>query len=97
MLIPRRGQSPARGLAKSNKQLRADSDIGILSDSQDGHVNRSRDSGWELRGRNNARERDVTRNTGRMDHYSPPPENRDSPPRRTSSAWLSTSLTLCSC
>ncbi|CAE6369351.1 unnamed protein product [Rhizoctonia solani] len=78
MLIPRRGQSPARGLAKSSKQQRADSDTGASSDPQDNHAGRSRDSGWEPRGRNNARERDAARNNGRMDHYSPPPDNRES-------------------
>ncbi|KAF8703162.1 hypothetical protein RHS03_06232, partial [Rhizoctonia solani] len=84
MLIPRRGQSPARGLAKSSKQQRTDSDLGVSSDPQDSHLGRSRDSGWEPRGRNNARERDIARNSGRMDHYSPPPDNHDSPPQRGS-------------
>ncbi|QRW23599.1 hypothetical protein RhiXN_08635 [Rhizoctonia solani] len=84
MLIPRRGQSPARGLAKSSKQQRTDSDLGVSSDPQDSRLGRSRDSGWEPRGRNNARERDMARNSGRMDHYSPPPDNHDSPPQRGS-------------
>ncbi|CAE7187742.1 unnamed protein product [Rhizoctonia solani] len=76
MLLPRRGASPARGLAKSNKP-----DIGVSSDPQDNRNGRSRDSGWEQRGRSNARERDISRNNARMDHYSPPPETGDSPRR----------------
>ncbi|KDN46092.1 hypothetical protein RSAG8_04599, partial [Rhizoctonia solani AG-8 WAC10335] len=85
MLLPRRGASPARGLAKSsNRPQRTDPDINISIDPQDNRNGRSRDSGWEQRGRSNARERDITRSSARMDHYSPPPDTGDSPPRRGS-------------
>ncbi|CAE6484117.1 unnamed protein product [Rhizoctonia solani] len=86
MLLPRRGASPARGLAKSTRNpQRTDPDVNISSDPQDNRNGRSRDSGWEQRGRNNnGRERDMGRSSARMDHYSPPPETGDSPPRRGS-------------
>ncbi|CAE6394328.1 unnamed protein product [Rhizoctonia solani] len=84
MLLPRRGASPARGLAKSGNNQQRTEDVNISSDPQDNRNGRSRDSGWEQRGRNNARERDTTRSSARMDHYSPPPETGDSPPRRGS-------------
>ncbi|CAE6415749.1 unnamed protein product [Rhizoctonia solani] len=85
MLLPRRGASPARGLAKTgNKPQRVEQDVSISSETQDSRSGRSRDSGWEQRGRNNGRERDNTRNNGRTDHYSPPPEVGDTPPRRGS-------------
>ncbi|CAE6476064.1 unnamed protein product [Rhizoctonia solani] len=84
MLLPRRGASPARGLAKSSSKPQRDPDVGISNDPQDGRNGRSRDSGWEQRGRSNARERDIGRGNGRTDHYSPPPETGDSPPRRGS-------------
>ncbi|KAH7332804.1 hypothetical protein B0J17DRAFT_146617 [Rhizoctonia solani] len=91
MLLPRRGASPARGLAKtSNRPQRIDQD-GISSDTQDSRNGRLRDSGWEQRGRSNAREREITRNNGRNDHYSPPPEVGDSPPRRGSTGHRSIS------
>ncbi|KAG8735470.1 hypothetical protein FRC11_003256, partial [Ceratobasidium sp. 423] len=43
---------------------------------------RLHDSGWEQHGRSSAREHNITH--GRMDHYSPPPDSDDSPPRRGS-------------
>ncbi|CUA68263.1 hypothetical protein RSOLAG22IIIB_07792 [Rhizoctonia solani] len=85
MLLPRRGASPARGLAKPvNKPQRLEPDTNISSDPQDNRNVRSRDSGWEQRGRSNVRERDTARNSARIDHYSPPPDTGDSPPRRGS-------------
>ncbi|KAG8734619.1 hypothetical protein FRC11_003851, partial [Ceratobasidium sp. 423] len=65
-----------------SKPQRTDPDTNISNDPQDSRNGRSRDSGWEQRGRSSARERDITR--GRMDHYSPPPDSDDSPPRRGS-------------
>ncbi|CAE6461685.1 unnamed protein product [Rhizoctonia solani] len=81
MLLPRRGASPAHGLAKPTRNPQRTDPDNSSSDPQDHRNGRSRDSGW---GRNNGRERDMPRNSARMDHYSPPPETGDSPPRRGS-------------
>ncbi|EUC55040.1 hypothetical protein RSOL_085420 [Rhizoctonia solani AG-3 Rhs1AP] len=80
MLLPRRGASPARGLAKSNTNQQRTEDVNISSDPQNNRNARSRDSGWEQSGKNNACECDMARSNARMDHYSPPPETGDNLP-----------------
>lgn len=79
MLIPRRGQSPARGLAKPNdsvKERRDAPDNDYPSDARENYGDRFREAGWERHPRVDARERGISYKTnGRTDHYSPPPED----------------------
>ncbi|KAJ1302247.1 hypothetical protein OPQ81_001067 [Rhizoctonia solani] len=78
-----RSPKPPRQRSSSFQQSapHTDADVDISSNPHDNRNGRSRDSGWEQRGRPNARERDVGRGNGRVDHYSPPPETGDTPRR----------------
>jgi hypothetical protein len=86
MLLPRRGQSPARGLAKTTNdptaKERRDTPDG---DVRENYVERFREPGWERRSRTDLRERDVAQNTNvGMNRYSPPPEDSEQHPRHVS-------------
>jgi hypothetical protein len=79
MLLPRRGQSPARGLARNGNELMGEWNEPSGTNRSDGErtdVQRPRREAWDRRTGREAGPPAV-----KLDHYSPEPEADEQPPR----------------